>query len=470
MNLTEKIKNDEILDTIARSCSGEIYLVGGAVRDFLLGKNTYDRDLIVCNEDARVFSQKLAERFGATFVPLDEVNRIYRLVFKDKLNYLDITNPVENSLEADIKRRDLTINAIAVNIKTGEVVDLTSGLKDIKNKKINYISEQNFIDDPLRLLRIYRFQACLGFDVVPELTEIVKKHKKLIHRPAFERVIYEIVKLFGGNYSHQALLAMDDAGFLEEIFPVMAEVKKVPPNSHHHLDLFHHSVETVRQINEIYKSGPVEVKEHLERVDFGGLPRIAHLKLAGFLHDIGKFSTWTIEQDTGRHRFIKHDDVGSKMALKILKDMHFSNKQVDYITSMIKNHIYPSHVMCSPDVSEKTMMRFVRKSGLNSIDNIVLAMADRLSARGPEITQEIVENNISSLKKLVEFYLAVRDTLKPLPKLLDGNQIMKILKINPSPLLGEILDALHDAQYENLVLTKDDAIQFVKNFYKKSFE
>ena len=137
---------------------------------------------------------------------------------------------------------------------------------------------------------------------------------------------------------------------------------------------------------------------------------------------------------------------------------------------MIKNHIYPSHVMCSPDVSEKTMMRFVRKSGLNSIDNIVLAMADRLSARGPEITQEIVENNISSLKKLVEFYLAVRDTLKPLPKLLDGNQIMKILKINPSPLLGEILDALHDAQYENLVLTKDDAIQFVKNFYKKSFE
>ena len=254
-----------------------------------------------------------------------------------------------------------------------------------------------------------------------------------------------------------------DAGLLEEIFPVMADVKKVPPNSHHHLDLFHHSVETVRQINEIYESSPVEVKEHLERVDFGGLPRIAHLKLAGFLHDIGKFSTWTIEQDTGRHRFIKHDDVGSKMALKILKDMHFSNKQVDYITLMIKNHIYPSHVMCSP--TDKTMMRFVRKTGDNSVDNIVLAMADRLSARGPEITEDIVQNNILSLKRLTEFYFSVRETLKPLPKLLDGNQVMKILKIKPSPLLGEIMDALHDAQFDGSVVSKEDAVDFVKNFY-----
>ena len=151
------------------------------------------------------------------------------------------------------------------------------------------------------------------------------------------------------------------------------------------------------------------------------------------------------------------------MALKILKDMHFSNKQVDYITLMIKNHIYPSHVMCSP--TDKTMMRFVRKTGDNSVDNIVLAMADRLSARGPEITEDIVQNNILSLKRLTEFYFSVRETLKPLPKLLDGNQVMKILKIKPSPLLGEIMDALHDAQFDGSVVSKEDAVDFVKNFY-----
>lgn len=468
MNLVRKIKDDEILNIISKEFDAEVYLVGGAVRDFVLDKETFDRDLIVCNADAREFSLKLAQRFDATFVPLDEVNKIYRIVFKDKINYLDITNPVENSLEADIKRRDLTINSVAINIKTGGIVDLTGGLEDLKNRKINFISVQNFLDDPLRLLRIYRFDACLGFEVVPELTKIVKTHKKLIHKPAYERVIYEIVKLFGGDYAHKAILDMDESGLLEEIFPVMKDVKKVPPNSHHHLDLFHHSVETVRQINNIYQNAPQNIKSHLARIDFAGFSRIAHLKLAGFLHDIGKFSTWTIEPDTGRHRFIKHDDTGAKMALKILKDMHFSNKQVDYITLMIKNHIYPSHVMSNPDVTEKIMMRFVRKMGLNSIDNIVLAMADRLSARGPEITCDIVEKNIFSLKNLAKFYLDIRDTLKPLPKLLDGKQVMKILKIKPSPFLGEIMDALHNAQYENEVLTKDDAVNFVKNFYQNS--
>lgn len=181
------------------------------------------------------------------------------------------------------------------------------------------------------------------------------------------------MRLFNGEFAHKALENMNKTWILEEIFPFVKELKQVPPNSHHHLDLFQHSIETVKQITEIYNNSSDEVKEHLERIDFGGLPRIAHLRLAGFLHDIGKFSTWTIEQDTGRHRFIKHDDVGAKMALKILKKLNFSNKQIDYITSMIKNHIYPSSVMQSPQITDKIMMRYVRKMDDNSIDAIILA-------------------------------------------------------------------------------------------------
>lgn len=128
-------------------------------------------------------------------------------------------------------------------------------------------------------------------------------------------------------------------------------------------------------------------KEHLDSVDFGGFPRINHLKLAGFLHDIGKFSTWTIEE-SGRHRFIKHDDVGSKMVVPILKQMKFSKKQIEYISCLIKNHIYPSNVIVAPDLNEKVMMRYVRKMENNVIDNIVLAKADRLSARGVDVTRK----------------------------------------------------------------------------------
>lgn len=459
--IIEKIKSDEILSKIIDKFDNEIYLVGGTVRDFYMGLESTDRDIIVMDQDAREFALKLSELFQATFVPLDEENKIYRIVLPDKINYIDVTNPVGDSIEKDLMRRDLTINAIAVNIRTGELIDISGGVTDIMNKCINYVNELNFVDDPLRLLRVYRFQALYGFQLAPETINAVCKYSDLIHKPAVERINYELLKLFGGEYAHVALENMNKTWILEEIFPFVKELKQVPPNSHHHLDLFHHSIETVKQVQILYNEAPDEVKEHLSRIDFGGFSRLAHLKLAAFMHDIGKFSTWTIEE--GKHRFIKHDDVGSKMSVKILKDLHFSNKQIDYISSMIKYHIYPSHVMTSPQITEKIMMRYVRKMDTNSIDAIILAQADRLSARGPEITDQIVERNITSLNMLLRFYLEARETLKPLPKLLSGNDVMQILNIKPSKRLGEIMDALHEAQISGDVITKEHAIEFVKN-------
>lgn len=459
--IIEKIKSDEILSKIIDKFDNEIYLVGGTVRDFYMGLESTDRDIIVMDQEAREFALKLSELFQATFVPLDEENKIYRIVLPDKINYIDVTNPVGDSIEKDLMRRDLTINAIAVNIRTGELIDISGGVTDIMNKCINYVNELNFIDDPLRLLRVYRFQALYGFQLASETINAVCKYSDLIHKPAVERINYELLKLFGGDYAHIALENMNKTWILEEIFPFVKELKQVPPNSHHHLDLFHHSIETVKQVQILYNEAPDEVKEHLSRIDFGGFSRLAHLKLAAFMHDIGKFSTWTIEE--GKHRFIKHDDVGSKMSVKILKDLHFSNKQIDYISSMIKYHIYPSHVMTSPQITEKIMMRYVRKMDTNSIDAIILAQADRLSARGPEITDQIVERNITSLNMLLRFYLEARETLKPLPKLLSGNDVMQILNIKPSKRLGEIMEALHEAQISGDVITKEHAIEFVKN-------
>lgn len=460
--IIEKIKSDEILSRIADKFMNEIYLVGGAVRDYFMGLESTDRDIIVMDEDARDFALKLAELFEASFVPLDEENKIYRIVLPDKINYIDITNPVGDSIEKDLMRRDLTINAIAVNIRTGELIDISGGVTDIRNKCINYVNELNFVDDPLRLLRVYRFQALYGFELAPETISAVCRYSDLIRKPAVERINYEILKLFSGEYAHIALENMNKTWILEEIFPFVKELKQVPPNSHHHLDLFHHSIETVRQVQNLYNEASDDVKEHLDGIDFGGFSRLAHLKLAAFMHDIGKFSTWTIEE--GRHRFIKHDDVGAKMSVKVLKDLHFSNKQIDYISSMIKYHIYPSHVMTSPQITEKIMMRYVRKMDFNSIDVIILAQADRLSARGPEITDEIVERNITSLNMLLRFYLEARETLEPLPKLLSGNDVMEILNIKPSRQLGEIMEALHEAQISGDVITREHAVEFVKNF------
>lgn len=469
--ITAKIKSDEILTKITETFDNEIYLVGGAVRDFLMGKSSLDRDLIVMDENAKDFALKVKDLFDAAFVPLDEENKIYRLVLPDKINYLDITNPIENSLEKDIMRRDLAINAIAVNLRTFEVVDMCGGITDIKNHTLSLISEHNFEDDPLRLLRVYRFQAALGFELTSATVHAVCSFAHLATKPAVERINAEIIKLFGGKYADKALINMDKTWVLEEIFPFVKELKQVPPNTHHHLDLFHHSIETVKQIQLLYEEAPEEVKSHLDEVDFGGASRLAHLKLAGFMHDIGKFSTWTIEEDTGRHRFIKHDDVGAKLAAPILKAMNLSNKQVNYVVSMIKNHIYPSQLMSAPEIDfsssagEKAMMRYIRKMDDNVIDNIILAKADRLSARGEAITEEMVANNLSNLDRLLAFYLRIRETLEPLPILLNGNDVMKLLNIKPSRELGEIMDALHEAQLSSEVTTKEEAESFVmKNF------
>lgn len=467
LKIIEKTKNDIIINQIIAHAQdkfdgSEIYLVGGTIRDFYLDKENFDKDIVVNKVDAEKFAKSLAQSMDATFIALDDINKIYRIVLKDKINFIDIASLVGNTIDEDLNRRDLTINAIAIDLKTFEIIDVTDGINDLKTKRIRHISEQNFIDDPLRLLRVYRFAAMLGYDLDSKLTKIIKKHSKKIVQSAVERINYEFLKLFSGSYAAKILLQMDETGLLKEILPILEELKKVPPNLHHHLNLFEHSIEVVKQIQEIYENSPEEVKEHLQQSDFGGATRLAHLKLAGLLHDIGKPSTWTIEEDTGKHRFIKHDDIGSKMGLNILKQMKFSKKQRDYIGKMIKYHIYPSHVVCAPELNDKIYMRFIRKMENEAIDVITLAKADRLSARGEEITDKIVEKNISSLNCLQEFYLSIKTTLEPLPKLLSGEEIMEILDLKPSKELGDIIKSLQEAQLAGNITTKKEALGFIK--------
>lgn len=451
------IKDDFILKDI-----NEGYLVGGSIRDFFTKKCEFcDRDISI--KGAENFARKLANKLDATFIELDNENKIYRIVLKDKINFLDISEMQGNSIEDDLKRRDFTINAIAYDLSNEKFIDVTGGLNDLKNKVLRHIDDKNFEEDPLRVLRAFRFYSMTGFEMTEELVKALKKYMPLALIPAKERINYEIMKLFGGDYASSALLKMDELGLLEKIIPQVKEMKNVPPNTHHHLDLFHHVIETVRQIEIIYAELSGFEKEHMDAVDFGGFPRINHLKLAGFLHDIGKYSTWTIEE-SGRHRFIKHDDVGSKMVVPLLRDLKFSKKQIEYVSCMIKNHIYPSNVIVAPILNEKVMMRYVRKMGENVVDNIILAKADRLSAKGVDITEEVINSNINGLNKLLEFYLSKKDSLTPLPKLLDGREIMTLLNIKPSPKLGEIISALNEAQLNGDVTTPEDAKNFVMNF------
>ena len=464
--MIDNIQNNFILKTItpffkeqAESC----YIVGGFLRDCLLNRESCDVDIVVPQNTAESTAKRLADFINGYFVELDNVNNIYRVVFEDKINYVDIADCTGSCIKEDLKRRDFTINAIAYDLKKQKLIDINSGLEDLKKGIIREISEFNITNDPIRILRAFRFQSELGFNFSDELKTIIKKHCLLIKNPAKERVNTELIKLFDGKYADGTLTDMENFGILEQVFPFVKDLKKVPPNSHHHLGLLEHSIETVKQVQLYYENAVADVKSHLDETLFAGHKRIAYLKLGAFLHDTGKPSVWTIDTQTGRHRFIMHDSEGAKIIEPYLKDLKFSKKQISYLQKIIKNHIYPAGVVTSDETSEKAYLRFYRKMGDETIDLIAIAYADRMSALGPEITQEMINKNINGLDKLLNGYLKQKTELKPLPKLLDGKEIMQILNIPQSKELGKIIEKLKEAQISSDVITKEDAINFIKN-------
>ncbi|MBQ8848330.1 MAG: HDIG domain-containing protein [Candidatus Gastranaerophilales bacterium] len=430
--------NDNILTSIDEIIKNHrVFLVGGYLRNYYINNEiSNDRDL-VCLDDAQKLAQEITEFLDGTFIELDSENKIYRVVLKDKINYFDISQALNNNILDDAKRRDFTINSIYYDLNKNEIFDPLNGIEDIQNKILKTCDYNNLIDDKLRLLRLYRFYSLTGFKIEDDLNDFVKNNFEKINEVAKERINYEIIQIFNSKYLVETLLKMLDDGVLEKVFPFVKEIKRIPKNSHHHLDLIHHSIETVKNIE---TNNPI-------------------LKLAAFYHDIGKPATWTIEPK-GRHRFIGHDLKGAQIVKKELEELKFSNKQISYIQDMVKYHIYPASLINCAD-NKKAYARFVRRLGVNTPDVIKLSKADRLSALGEDVTKEMVEKSLLHLENLQKYYDDVKDIANNPKPIIDGNEIMKILNIKPSKLIGEIIDELKEMQLSGEISTKEEAIKYV---------
>ena len=198
MNLVDKIKNDEIINKIKNLLEEEeIFLVGGYLRDLFLGKISPDRDLVVINSKSEIIAEKLAQALDGVKILLDKENQIYRVALKDKENFIDIVEA--DDFEKDFKRRDFTINSIYYDIRNEKLIDKAGGVKDIEEKKIKTLDVNNLKDDPLRMLRSFRFASLYGFEIENNILDFVKENKNLIQKVSKERINYEILKMFSGK-------------------------------------------------------------------------------------------------------------------------------------------------------------------------------------------------------------------------------------------------------------------------------
>jgi len=477
---------------LAQAQGGEAFLVGGAVRDWLLtGEIPLDLDFTLINCRAAELAKLLADAENGHLVPLDWDYGIHRVVFDDGL-VVDLADALENNLHTDLGRRDLTINALAMNLLTGEIIDLYHGQDDLKSRTIRMVSEFNLLDDPLRMLRVFRIAASIqpkstlsennedpGSAVPRDETApldhavrfddatlaVVREHGAKIWESAAERISYELFRLLSVERCFPALQAMAESRLLEVIIPELTPMRTIGASGFHHLGLFDHTMELVQQAEILMAECPPKAQEWLRQPFSPAVTRFGLVKLGCLLHDIGKPGTMGTREDAvhgTRLTFYGHEELGAEMADPLLKKLKVSNEVRTYLKKLVRWHLYPCQF--GPQSPRKSVLKFYRRMGEETFDILLLALADRHSSCGEWITEEEMEAAHQAHLWLMANYEAEEQTLQ-LPRLLNGNEVMQLLGIGPGPHLKEMLEALQEAQQLGEVNTKEAAADWLTKHY-----
>ena len=284
-----------------------------------------------------------------------------------------------------------------------------------------------------------------------------------------ERISNELWKIFDCNLSFQYIKQLSETGLLEKIMSELTPMKKVTPNSHHHLWLYDHSLELIKTFEESFSKIPDWAKEELDK-PFGSLfspTKKAVAKLGALFHDVGKPNTWEIKDVNGeeKHTFYGHDKVGAEITNSIGERLKFSNLIVETLSKLVRYHLRPFQLSQNNEpITERALYRFFRDVGTDTPLLLMLAMADLYATVGPKITKEDLLNGEKLLLFLFDEYkkYETRETDKAKkPKLLDGNEIMKLTGLNPSPKLGELIDGLNEVIAIGEIRTKEEAQDWI---------
>ena len=504
MKLYVKPEACHLLTDISRFLAKEgvrSYLVGGFVRDVLLGRDTADIDIAVA-ADALVIAPKLASAFGGRYIPLDEENGVGRVILFDNgtapagvNRELDFTT-LKGNIEQDLAQRDFTIDAIAielerifpetlvahpsdkrdeVNIIPDMLIDPFDGRKDLRQGIVRAVSETAFESDAARLIRAVRLAAELGFSIDSETEALICQHRHLIAGVAGERIREELLRILALPRAGQILAYLEELGLLATLIPELAPAKGVSQPKVHVWDVFDHSIKTVSAAEFLLREGIWEhasaeildsvpwsatLSQHFDQEVGHGSTRRSLLKLAALLHDIAKPQTRTIDED-GRARFLGHHEEGASVAASILERLRFSTRETKLVELMVKHHLRPTQMSHEELPSRRAIYRYFRDTGEAGIDILFLSLADHLATRGSHLDPAQWQEHA----QIVEYVLtkhSEEESLSVPPKLIDGHDLINTLGLSPGPRVGELLEAVREAQATGEVTTRQEALRYVK--------
>ena len=450
----------------------DIYLVGGAVRDLLLGRPVHDFDFALPAK-AMAAARQVAKSLSAAFYPLDETRDVGRVIAEEdgQRVTLDFIALQGADIETDLAARDLTINAMAIDLRYPEaLLDPLGGAADLKEKLVRAASPDAFRTDPVRVLRAIRMAASFNMRIEKETRQALRAAAKGLVQVSPERLRDELFRLFQAPKLATSLRALDLLGALEAMLPDLAVLKGVEQSPPHTFDVWEHTLQVVDKaehlialLGENYThegasdlhSGLVvlrlgryrsQLSALLARELVPGRRSRELLLVAALFHDAAKPAARSVEEG-GRIRFIDHDNLGAALVLRRGSALHLSNAELDYLETVVRQHGRPfALTQTGAAPTRRAIYRFFRDAGELGVDICLLSLADFMGKYGAELPQDALAEHLETLRALLEAYFEKMEQVVSPPPLLSGSDLMAKLQLQPGPKIGALLEALREAQ------------------------
>jgi tRNA nucleotidyltransferase/poly(A) polymerase len=446
-----------------RAAVGDVpaWLVGGAVRDRLLGRGTDDVDVALAG-DPRAAAKALARATRGAAFPLSEAFGAWRVMGPGHGWQVDLTPLRDGDLDADLAARDFTINAMAEPLAGGAVVDRHGGARDLEAGIIRMVAERSLADDPLRTLRAVRFATELRMTVEPATAAAVRANAPALPRVAGERIFAELRRVVRAPDVVAGIALAEDLGVAAAILPELEALRGVDQSVYHHLDVHDHTLAVLDAVVRL-EDDPAAcgLARHAEAVRAvlaeplaDGLTRGDGLRLGGLLHDIAKPGTRVAAGD--RIGFPGHDRVGAEVATGILRRWRTSERLAAYVAALTRHHLRLGFLVHQGPLDARTAWRYARATAPYGVEVTLLTVADRLATRGRK-AERAIASHVALADAMLDHLLALRAAPAQAP-LLRGDELAARLGRSPGPWLGEVLAQLEEDRYAGAVTTPEAAV------------